>query len=198
MTDGARIGEGVAAGADRLVAELAALDRPQVIEVGTLRSDPAFPTHHTAWAPHGVWTKVDREPGTDVDVVVDAHQIEQDLAAERGVWPTFDAYVACSVFEHLERPWVAMRAAAEVVRPGGWVYVQTHQTFPLHGYPSDYFRFSTEALRVIMEDAGLVVVEAGYVYPCQIVPPPEVTRWNTAPDVESWLNVEALARKPEE
>lgn len=195
MTDGARIGEGVAAGADRLVAELAALDRPQVIEVGTLRSDPAFPTHHTEWAPHGEWTRVDREMGPDVDLVADAHTLAGDRVRHRS---PFDAYVACSVYEHLERPWRAMAAAAGVVRPGGWVYVQTHQTFPLHGYPSDYFRFSTEALRVIMEDAGLVVVEAGYVYPCQIVPPPEVTRWNTAPDVESWLNVEALARKPEE
>lgn len=198
MTDGARIGDGVAPGAERLVAELAALPAPQVIEVGTLRSDPGFPTHHTAWAPHGTWLKVDREDGPDVDVVADAHQVEQDLAAETGAWPMFDAYVACSVFEHLERPWRAMAAAAEVVRPGGWVYVQTHQTFPLHGYPSDYFRFSTEALRVLMEDARLEVVHTGYLYRCQIIPPPEVTRWNTAPDVESWLNVEALARKPEE
>lgn len=195
MTDPAHIGTCEALGARQLIDELAAMARPAIIEVGTLRSDPAFPTHHTAWAPHGTWTRVDREAGTDVDEVADAH----DLAVfqrERELGYTFDAYMACSVFEHLERPWVAMQAAASVVRPGGLVYVQTHQTFPLHGYPSDYFRFSTEALRVIMEDAGLEVLHAGYLYRCTIVPPPEVTRWNTAPDVEAWLNVEALARKP--
>jgi methyltransferase family protein len=205
-TDGALIGEGDAPGALQLIDYLGQLDNPEVIEVGTLRSDPDFPTHHTAWAPHGRWTRVDREEGTDVDIADDAHTLatfrEDGPSAFGGAVlndympEMFDAYVACSVFEHLERPWVAMRTAASVVNPGGLVYVQTHQTFPIHGYPSDYFRFSTEALRVIMEDAGLEVLHAGYLYRCQIIPPPEVTRWNTAPDVEAWLNVEALARKP--
>jgi SAM-dependent methyltransferase len=197
-TDGARIGEGDAPGAMRLIDELGQLDNPDVIEVGTLRSDPDFPTHHTVWATHGNWTRVDAYPGQDVDVVADAHTLDRGpLTRVLAGWMAhFDAYVACSVFEHLRRPWVAMEAAARVVRPGGLVYVQTHQTFPLHGYPSDYFRFSKEALAGIMEDAGLQVLHAGYLYRCQIVPPPEVTRWNTAPDVEAWLNVEALARKP--
>lgn len=198
FTDGARIGDGVAAGAAQLIDALAAVERPEVIEVGTLRADPSFPTHHTEWAPHGRWTKVDREAGTDVDHVADAHRLRDGLRGVRRPPAGWDAYVACSVFEHLERPWVAMEAAAAVVRPGGLVYVQTHQTFPLHGYPSDFWRFSTEALRVLMEDAGLVLLHAGYLYPCRIIPPPEVTRWNTSPDVEAWLNVEALARKPEE
>lgn len=195
--DPAAMGVGQAPGAVELVGRLAQLEAPDVIEVGTLRWDPDFPTHHERWAPHGRWTKVDREAGTDVDIVADAHQLEQVLASEQGVWPDFDAYVACSVFEHLERPWVAMEAAAEVVRPGGLVYVQTHQTFPLHGYPQDFFRFSDRALAVLAEDAGLDVLHVGYMYRCIIVPPPEVTRWNTADDVEAWLNVELLARKPE-
>lgn len=198
MTDAANIGSGDALAALELIRRLDEIERPQVIEVGTLRSDPEFPTHHTAWAPHGSWLRADAYPGQDVDIVVDAHHLmwkpggdgRPELGAE-----VFDAYVACSVFEHLARPWRAMDQAAQVVRPGGLVYVQTHQTFPLHGYPSDYFRFSKEALAVIMEDAGLRVLHAGYLYPCKIVPPPEVTRWNTAPDVEAWLNVEALGIK---
>lgn len=198
-TDPARIGTVGAPGADELVARLAAMDRPAVIEVGTLRAEPDRPTHHTEWAPHGTWTRVDAYPGQDVDVVADAHHLVWDGTGQ-GVpmfgAEAFDAYVACSVFEHLRRPWVAMEQAAAVVRPGGLVYVATHQTFPLHGYPSDYFRFSKEALAGIMEDAGLRVVTAGYLYRCAVIPPPEVTRWNTAPDVEAWLNVEALAEKP--
>lgn len=205
-TDGARIGEGDAPGAVQLIELLGQLDNPDVIEVGTLRSDPDFPTHHTAWAPHGNWTRVDAYPGQDVDVVDDAHTMESFRvvvgrafggAAITEAFPeTFDAYVACSVYEHLRRPWKAMATAAGLVKPGGLVYVQTHQTFPLHGYPSDYFRFSKEALAGIMEDAGLIVLHAGYLYRCKVIPPPEVTRWNTADDVEAWLNVEALARKP--
>lgn len=193
--DPARIGATPADGAACLVEALADIEHPQIIEVGTLRSEEANPTHHTAWAPHGTWTKVDAYEGTDVDVVEDAHTLAV-FQRERELGYTFDAYVACSLFEHLERPWLAMQAAADVVRPGGLVYVQTHQSFPIHGYPSDYFRFSDKALRVLMEDAGLVVLSAGYTYPCKIIPPPEVTRWN--PAAEAYLNVEALARKPEE
>lgn len=206
VDDPARMGTAEPVGARTLIDALAAQDRPEVIEVGTLRSDPEFPTHHTAWAPHGMWTRVDAYPGKDVDVVDDAHTLatfrRPGPSAFQGAIRTdylpevFDAYVACSVWEHLARPWVAMNTAAAVVRPGGLVYVQTHQTFPLHGYPNDYFRFSREALEVLMVDAGLEVVHTGYVYRCQVVPPPEVTRWNTAPDVEAWLNVEALGRRP--
>ena len=202
--DPAKIGAAAPSGAAALVAFLAELERPAVIEVGTLRSDPSFPTHHTAWAPHGAWTKVDAYEGTDVDVVDDAHTLATFRLTSAGPVgivnsrpdARFDAYVACSLFEHLERPWVAMKAAADVVRPGGWVYVQTHQTFPIHGYPDDFFRFSTRALEVLMADAGLEVLSTGYTYPCQIIPPAEVTRWN--PVAEAYLNVEALARKPEE
>jgi len=194
--DPAHIGRGQADGASRLVSWLATLFEPKIIEVGTLRQEPANPTHHTAWAPHGEWTKVDAYPGQDVDIVDDAHHLTMIRPDTDGLGTLFDAYVACSLFEHLERPWVAMQAAAAVVRPGGLVYVQTHQTFPIHGYPSDFFRFSTGALRVIMEDAGLDVLHVGYMYPAKIIPPAEVTRWN--PAAEAWLNVEALARKPQE
>ena len=33
---------------------------------------------------------------------------------------------------------------------GGRLFIQTHQTFHLHAYPSDYFRFSTEALAAMV------------------------------------------------
>lgn len=199
--DGARIGEAEAVGVRRLIDALERLERPRIVEVGTLRWDPEFPTHHEAWAPHGRWVKVDREAGLDVDLVADAHdgeQLRRGLAGDvkAAALGGYDAYVACSVWEHLERPWRAMEAAATVVRPGGLVYVQTHQTFPLHGYPADFYRFSAEALEVQARDAGLVVVHSGYLYPCRIEPPAEVTRWNRSADVEAWLNVELLARRP--
>jgi hypothetical protein len=199
IADPAGIGAGTADGAQRLVDFLAAIERPRVVEVGTLRAEADRPTHHTAWAPHGDWVRVDREEGPDVDVVADAHHLDVDLRVGPMLYPPrdpFDAYVACSVWEHLERPWQAMVAAASVVRPGGLVYVQTHQTFPIHGYPEDFYRFSDKAMAVMMRDADLEVLHTAYTYPCQIVPPAEVTRWN--PAAPAYLNVEALGRRPEE
>lgn len=163
--------------------------RIHVLELGTRRWDPDFPTHHEAWAPPAAdWIKADTMDGDDVDLVTDAHDL-------RDVPVKLDGYVAVSVYEHLERPWIAAQAAADKLRPGGWAYVATHQTFPLHGYPRDYFRFSREALAVIFADAGFERIETGYRYRCTIEPPAEVTRWNRAPDVESWLNVELVARR---
>jgi SAM-dependent methyltransferase len=162
-------------------------EHPRIIELGTLRWEQDRPTHHKAWAPDATWTLTDVSPGTDVDQVVDAHTMD-------GAADNFDAYIAVSLYEHLERPWVAAQAAARVLGPGGLLYVATHQTFPIHGYPSDYFRFSDRALALIFADAGFEILHAGYAYPCKIVPPPEVTRWN--PAAPAWLNVEVAARLP--
>lgn len=174
--------------------------RPHVLELGTRRWVPDFPTHHKAWAPPGArWTMSDMAPGLDVDTVADAHDLEATFGSAGpniGDWTGLDAYVAVSVYEHLQRPWIAAHSAAAVLRPGAWVYVATHQTFPLHGYPDDYFRFSAEGLTTLFADAGFVDITTGYDYACTIQPPPEVTRWNTSPDVPAWLVVDLLARRP--
>lgn len=160
---------------------LAKTKRPDVLELGTRRWEDR-PTHHAAWVPVlGSHVMSDVTEGTDVDVVADAH----DLAPFGD--GSFDAVIAVSVWEHLARPWIAAQAVARVLRPGGLAYIATHQTFPIHGYPSDYFRFSTEALDLLFTDAGLTMLGVGYCYPCKIQPGPEVTRWNSA--APAFLNV---------
>lgn len=167
---------------------IADLDKPEVLEIGTKRSDPNFPTHHKVWNPDGEWTMADVSDGIDVDIVIDAHAM-YDLHSEY-----FDAVVAVSVWEHLERPWIAAEEVFRVLRPGGIAYIATHQTFPLHGYPSDFFRFSDKALSLLFTDAGLEAVSVDYSYPAKIVPGPEVTRWN--PSAPAYLNVDLFARRP--
>jgi hypothetical protein len=58
----------------------------------------------------------------------------------------FDVIISCSTFEHLKYPAVAAHEVLKALKVGGVLFVQTHQSFPLHGYPFDYFRFSREAL----------------------------------------------------
>lgn len=164
------------------------IKKPKVLELGTMRSDPNNPTHHLAWLPDGsTHVKSDAFDGIDVDVIADAHDLSPFKDGE------FDAVIAVSVWEHLARPWIAAEAVHRVLKPNGLVYVATHQTFPLHGYPSDYFRFSTEAMKVLFGEPLFKDAVASYQFPCKIMPPAIVTRWN--PAASAFLNVDCFARK---
>lgn len=175
---------------DTAVAMLAALPAgSRVLELGCLRWEPDRPTHHARWIPAGVeHVKSDVTAGVDVDVPADAH----DLAP----FPdeSFDAIVACSVWEHLERPWIAATAARRALKPGGFALIDTHQTFPIHGYPHDYFRFTTEAMGVLFGD-GWETIDSGYAFPCHIDHLGQMAVWNDA--AEAFLNVQHLTRRAE-
>ncbi len=169
---------------------LATQTNPLVVEVGTRQAQPGTPTHHAEWVPEGgQLTMVDAFDGYDVDVVADAETMAPFDDA------TVDAIICCSTLEHVPRPWRAIEAFARILRPGGTAFVATHQSFPIHGYPSDYFRFSIEAMRLLGTDVGLDTIAASYSYPAVLTPPAEVTRWNPAAPV--WLNVSATYRRPE-
>jgi SAM-dependent methyltransferase len=140
-----------------------------------------------------VVTGLDIQAGEHVDVVGDVHEAGKIFAPQQ-----FDAIYSHSTFEHLRRPWVAAAELAKVTRPGGWIFCQTHQSFPLHHYPSDYFRFSTEALREIFSvEAGWRVLACEYLYPCKVIPLdnifPHARDWSFS--AESWLCVACIAER---
>lgn len=166
---------------------LSSLERPRILELGTLRWGDES-THHRHWREDADWVLSDCEPGIDVDVVADAH----DLAPFGD--ESFDAVLAVSVWEHLAQPWEACVAVNRVLRSGGHALIVTHHTFPVHGYPSDYFRFTDEGMKSIVRWGGLEPIVANYDYPATIVPPREVEVWNEA--APAYLNVGILARKP--
>jgi hypothetical protein len=97
---------------------------------------------HRDWVPHSSeFIGTDIEWGTDVDVVADLHKLSAVTGPE-----SFDVIISASTFEHLKYPTLAAHELLKTLRVGGVLFVQTHQSFHLHGYPSDYFRFSREAL----------------------------------------------------
>jgi len=170
----------------RFIAALHQRTAPKVLELGTRRWNTTRSTHHAAWLPaDATHVMSDVTDGLDVDVVADAHTLAPFAAK------TFDAVIAVSVWEHLQHPWVAATAAARVLKPGGLLYVATHHTFPVHGYPSDYTRWTDEGLKALFDAPLWDVNLAGYSYPCKIVPPADVTVWNTA--AEAFLNVDIYA-----
>lgn len=162
----------------------------RVLELATLRWEADKPTHHKEWleSSNVDWIMSDVEAGLDVDVVADAHDLVPFEDA------SFDALIACSLLEHVKRPWIVLQAMSRVLKPGGLLLVTTHQSFPIHGYPDDYFRFSDKAMTILAQDAGLTVVQTKHEFPCKIIPQVEIPVWNEA--AEAYLNVELFAKKP--
>ncbi len=88
----------------------------------------------------GGYVVLDILPGSNVDVVGDAHVLA-------GLFPpeSFDAILSVSVFEHLLMPWVVVTQMNTVLKPGGLALVFTHQTLGMHDLPWDFWRFSDTA-----------------------------------------------------
>lgn len=82
----------------------------------------------------------------------DAHTMSRVLPLA-----AFDLIIANSVFEHLEKPLLAMQQAYELLRPGGTLFWHTPFMFPEHGVPRDYFRYTAAGARLIAESVGLQV-----------------------------------------
>ena len=172
-------------------------DARTVLEIGTKQAVPGRSTHSMAAFPAVKpqdYVRFDVEAGPDVDFVGDVHTLPNEWSNR------FDAFVAMAVWEHLQRPWIAAKEVARVLAPQGKFLVVTHQTFPIHGYPSDYFRFSRDALRLLFEDAGLTVTACDYKNRCLIIPmDPIVPRahvkdWNEA--FPSYIHVGVAGYKP--
>lgn len=104
--------------------------------------------------------------GPNVDVVGDGHELDTLFPPHH-----FDAVFALSVFEHLLMPWKAAAGINRVLRPGGWVLVGTHQTFPLHDRPWDFWRYSNDAWRGLFNSAtGFRIVDVAMGERAAIVP----------------------------
>jgi SAM-dependent methyltransferase len=73
----------------------------------------------------------------------------------------FDVVICEQVLEHVVDPWKAVRTLYALTRPGGTVIVDTPFLIRMHTEPGDYWRFSPEALRLLLGQAGFEVEEVG-------------------------------------
>lgn len=96
----------------------------------------------------GQWTGCDMQAGHGVDVVADIHQPPTEWQGR------FTGILCSEVLEHVARPWVALPQIKSLMQPDGWLVVTTLTSFPIHGFPDDYYRYTTSGLRLLLEDAG--------------------------------------------
>ena len=86
---------------------------------------------------------VDVRPGPGVDCVADVEDLSQADASVGTV-------IAMNTFEHVPRFWRGFEEIERVLRPDGVVLVSVPFYFRIHHYPSDYWRFTPQALDTLV------------------------------------------------
>lgn len=89
------------------------------------------------------FTGVDMRPGPGVDLVSDLRDVQLPDAS-------VGTALCLDTLEHCEDPPQACRELARVVAPGGVCVLSSVMLFGIHGYPSDYFRFTPSAFRSML------------------------------------------------
>jgi hypothetical protein len=89
---------------------------------------------------------IDRQAGPGVDIVMDAHDLAkafQPLSIDVVVW--------LESIEHDEAFWITRDEIRKVLKPGGYLVLSAPEyLFPAHCCPADYYRFSIEAIRLLL------------------------------------------------
>ena len=131
-------------GVVRSVAESFDLPGP-VLEIGSYQVD----------GPEGIidlrslfrgktYVGIDFRAGPGVDCLASVEALPQATASAGTV-------IAVSTFEHVRRFWLGFEEVYRVLRPDGVLVVACPFYFHQHGYPSDYWRFTPQALEVLLE-----------------------------------------------
>lgn len=82
-----------------------------------------------------------------------------DLCSTKQLEPEAEIVFCEQVLEHLPDPWRATQNLFDVLTPGGWAVVSVPFMVRIHKEPGDYWRFSVDGLRILLERAGFEVVE---------------------------------------
>jgi SAM-dependent methyltransferase len=138
-------------GVVRAVAETFPLPEP-ILEIGSYRvPGQERLADLRSLFPDREYVGLDARPGPGVDVVGDVEQLPHPDGSVGTV-------LAICTFEHVKRFWKGFDEIRRVLRPDGALLVACPFYFYIHDHPSDYWRFTPEALGVLLEP-----------YPSQIV-----------------------------
>jgi hypothetical protein len=138
----------------RFIATVRELSPGRALEIGS-RARSGITRRQ--WIP-GTWEYIgfDVLPGENVDITGDAHQLSR-LILKKSV----DVIYAISVFEHLLMPWKVVIEINRILKRNGLVLIQTHQAWPVHESPWDYYRFSDQAWKGLFNrQTGFEIIES--------------------------------------
>lgn len=73
----------------------------------------------------------------------------------------FDVVICEQVLEHVVDPWRAARTLRQLSRPGGCILVSTPFLIRVHEEPADFWRFTPDGLKTLLQSADLEVQSLG-------------------------------------
>ena len=118
--------------------------RLDLLELGSrVLADTPSPWR-TAFSGAGSYTGFDIHAGPGVDMVGDAHRLSAIVGRHSA-----DAVFSVAVLEHIAMPWIVAREINRTLRMNGLVHITTHQTWPIHERPNDFWRFSDVAMKLL-------------------------------------------------
>lgn len=131
-------------GVARAVAETFDLPGP-ILEIGAyqVKGQERFADLRGLF-PDKPYIGVDLRPGLGVDCVADVEALPQRDASVGTV-------IAMSTFEHVPRFWRGLEEVYRVLRPDGVFLMSCPFYFHIHNHPSDFWRFTPEALELLLE-----------------------------------------------
>jgi hypothetical protein len=128
--------------------------RPPILEIGSRNYGAVSMGYRDLLAGRGRYVGTDMEPGDGVDVVADLTADFDDLPAALRESP-FRTILCLSVMEHVRDVYRFAVNLRRLLAPDGVAFVSVPWVWRFHGYPSDYWRFSPEALKFLMEPLEL-------------------------------------------
>lgn len=95
----------------------------------------------------------DMRAGPGVDVILNLHDLELDSE-------TVGTALALDTLEHVEYPRKAISEIHRVLKQGGILIISSVMKFPIHNYPFDYWRYTPEGLKSLLEIFTVYLVES--------------------------------------
>lgn len=124
------------------------LVRAQVLDVGSYDINGTYRAliEGRGWE----YTGLDLENGPNVDI------ISPDPYAFPLPDAKYDVVMSGSTMEHVQAIWRWIPELVRVLRPGGWLLIVTHWSFPEHKYPVDCWRIMPDGMRYLFEQTGVL------------------------------------------
>lgn len=128
-----------------------------VLEAGSFNENGSVREYVQGFAPSS-YIGTDMRHGPGVDVMMKAEDLPK-LSEAPGMLSRYDIVISTEMLEHAENWQGAFKGMIDILGEGGLLLITTRSKgFAFHSYPHDYWRYSLDSMRRIIEGAGLEII----------------------------------------